>query len=222
MSEAWREGLGLVADLTMIDTESLRRDLEATRARLAEAEWALAHLQPDGSVLDERLRDMVASARAEALEIRERARQQAEQLVIEAERLRLMAEQAAQGGTEHARKEIARKVTDMVSNADQLRINAERQAAEIIAHARESVSPQLNRIEDLEAQIAEAEAKLGAIDTELRDARRQADSIVRNARLEADARVEELTERARQRLEAARIEAERIVSAAQERAGRFS
>lgn len=219
MTDLWREELGPVADLTVVDTEALRHELETIRSRLVEAEWALAHLGPDGEALENRILAMVDAARREAATIREEARTQAESLVNEAERLRLMAEQAAAGGTEHARKEIARKVADMVAKADQLRISAERQAAEIIATAKESVAPQLARIEQLDAQIAASEAKLAGVDAILIDARNKADSIIRNARIEADARVEELTERARGRLEAARLEAERILASAQERAG---
>jgi vacuolar-type H+-ATPase subunit H len=209
----WPAGRGEATDLTVIDVDSIHRDLEETRARLAEAEWALARLASSEGPLETRLQDLIEAARDEAAQIKAEARQQAETLVREAERLRAMAEQAAAGGSEQAKKQIAQKVSEMVANADQLRINSERRAAEIIRQA---------RTDELVRLIARQEAELGELHAMVKEARQKADSIIRHAQVEAAARVEELSERARQRLEAARLEADRIVATAHERAQRIS
>ncbi|MGH8957851.1 MAG: hypothetical protein ACRDVK_04160 [Acidimicrobiia bacterium] len=218
----WPAGRGGEAtDLTVIDVDSIHRDLEETRARLAEAEWALAHLGSASGPIEARLQNLIAAARNEAAQIKAGARQQAESLVREAERLRAMAEQAAAGGSEQAKKQIAQKVSEMVANADQLRINAERRAAEIIKEAQESVAPAQARTEELFRLIARQEVELGELHAMVKEARTKADSIIRHSQVEAAARIEELTERARQRLDAARIEAERIIAAAHDRARRL-
>lgn len=221
MTTPWREGPGDAIDLTVLDVDSLHRDLEEARFLLAEAEWTLANLDSTDGPLDVRLRSLLDVARKEAAEIRAQTRKQAENLVREAERLRAMAEQAAAGGTEQARRQIAQKVSDMVDNADQLRINAERQAIEIVNKAEESVAPARARTEELGRLIARQESELAELHAMVKEARYKADSIIRNAQVEAAARVEELTERARQRLDAARLESERIVAAAHERARRI-
>ena len=218
----WPAGRGEATDLTVIDLDSIHRDLEETRARLAEAEWALAQLASTGGSIDDRLQGLILAARNEAAQIKAEARQQAESLVREAERLRAMAEQAAAGGSEQAKKRIAQKVSEMVANADQLRINSERRAAEIIREAQDRVAPTQARTEELVRLIARQEAELGELHAMVKEARTKADSIIRNAQVEATARVEEFSERARQRLEAARLEADRIVAAAHDRARRIS
>ncbi len=200
-----------------LDIERLTAELDYLRSRLAEAEWALAHLASPDRPLDDRLAQMLAAAREEAALTRLEARQQSEELVREAERLRLMAETAAAGGTEQARKDVARKVNEMVDGADQLRRNAERQAAELVREAKESIAPAEARAAELAQLIADRQLELVRTESDLLDARRQADSIIRHAKVEADARVEEMTESAKQRLEAARLEAERIIATAQER-----
>ncbi|MGH8923928.1 MAG: hypothetical protein ACRDWA_04690 [Acidimicrobiia bacterium] len=218
----WPAGRGEASDLTVIDIDSIHRDLDEARGRLAEAEWALAHLGSSDAPLEGRLQKLISAARDEAALIRAEARQQAETLVREAERLRAMAQQAAAGGSEQAKRQIAQKVSEMVANADQLRINAERRAAEIIKEASESVAPAQARTDELVRLIARQEVELGELHAMVKEARAQADSIIRNAQVEAVARVEELTERARQRLDAARIESERIVAAAHDRARRLN
>ncbi len=218
----WPAGRGEATDLTVIDVDSIHRDLEETRARLAEAEWALARLASSAGPIETRLQDLIVAARDEAAQIKAEARQQAESLVREAERLRAMAGQAAAGGSEQAKKQIAQKVSEMVANADQLRINSERRASEIIRQAQEKVAPTQARTDELVRLIARQEAELGELHAMVKEARHKADSIIRHAQVEAAARVEELSERARQRLEAARLEADRIVAAAHERAQRIS
>jgi F0F1-type ATP synthase membrane subunit b/b' len=215
-------GRGETTDLTIIDIDSIHRDLDEARARLVEAEWALRHLGPSGAPLEERVQNLILAARSEATQIKAEARQQAESLVREAERLRAMAGQAAAGGSEQAKKQIAQKVSEMVANADQLRINAERRAADLIKEAQEAVAPAQARTEELARLIARQETELGELHAMVKEARTKADSIIRHAQVEAAARVEELTERARQRLEAARIEGERIVAAAHDRARRLT
>lgn len=200
-----------------LDLDRVGAELDSLRSRLAEAEWAIAHLASPDRPLDDRVAQMLTAAREEAARTRLEARQQSEKLVREAERLRLMAETAAAGGTEQARKEVARKVNEMVEGADQLRRNAERQAAELIREAKESIAPAAARAAELAQLIADRQLELVRVESDLLDARRQADSIIRHAKIEADARVAELTENAKQRLEAARLEAERIIATAQER-----
>jgi hypothetical protein len=199
-----------------IDLDQLGSEIDSLRARLAEAEWLLAHLGGEHP-LEERIAAMLAAAREEARVTKLQARQQAEQLVREAEHLRAMAQTAAAGGTEQARREVARKVNEMVESADLLRRNAEKQAAELIKEAKESVAPAEARAAELAQLIADRQLELIRAESELADARRQADSIIRHAKIEADARVEDMTAQAKQRLEAARIEAERILATAQER-----
>jgi F0F1-type ATP synthase membrane subunit b/b' len=215
-------GWGETTDLTIIDIDSIHRDLDQARARLAEAEWALTHLGPSGAPLEDRAQNLILAARNEAAQIKAEARRQAESLVREAERLRAMAEQAAAGGSEQAKRQIAQKVSEMVANADQLRINAERRAADLMKQAQEAVAPAQARTEELARLIERQETELGELHAMVKEARTKADAIIRHAQVEAAARVEELTERARQRLEAARIEAERIVAAANDRARRFT
>lgn len=203
--------------LGQMDIEQLGLEVDTLRARLQEAEWALAHLGSSNSPLEARISEMLSAARQEALLTRTEARQQAESLVREAEKLRVMAQHAAAGGTDQARKDVARKVNEMVEGADQLRRNAERQAAELIKEAEASVAPAEARANELAQLIADRELELRRIEGDLADARRQADSIIRHAKVEAEARIEEMSERARQRLEAAQLEAERIIATANDR-----
>ena len=49
-----------------LDIERLTAELDYLRSRLAEAEWALAHLASPDRPLDDRLAQMLAAAREEA------------------------------------------------------------------------------------------------------------------------------------------------------------
>ena len=62
----WPAGRGEATDLTVIDVDSIHRDLEETRARLAEAEWALARLASSAGPIESRLQDRIVAARDEA------------------------------------------------------------------------------------------------------------------------------------------------------------